>query len=116
MDPESDQESLLPPETLTRAGLAELLFERLGLNKRESTVMVDAFFDTIHLALCSAQDVKLPGLGSFNIRRKAPRPGRNPHTGEAVPIKARNVVTFVASRKLKDRVQGDIASDTRERA
>ncbi|MBW8833493.1 MAG: integration host factor subunit alpha [Burkholderiales bacterium] len=106
-----DRESLLPLDTLTRAGLAELLCERLGLNKRESAEIVDSFFDTIHLALCSAQDVKLPGFGSLNVRRKAPRPGRNPRTGEAVPIKARNVVTFVASRKLKDRVQGDIASD-----
>ena len=102
-----DREILLPMDTLTRAELAELLFERLGLNKRESAEIVDSFFDMIHLALCSAQDVKLPGFGSLNVRRKAPRPGRNPRTGEAIPIKARHVVTFHASHKLKGVVQGD---------
>ena len=97
--------------TLTKAELAELLFERLGLNKRESKDMVEAFFDILHGALVSGQDVKLSGFGNFNIRRKAPRPGRNPRTGEAIPIKARNVVTFHASHKLKGLVQGDISAD-----
>ena len=96
--------------TLTKAELAELLFERLGLNKRESKDMVEAFFDIIHATLVSGQDVKMSGFGNFNIRRKAPRPGRNPRTGEAIPIKARNVVTFHASHKLKGVVQGDIPS------
>jgi integration host factor subunit alpha len=94
--------------TLTKAELAELLFERLGLNKRESKDMVEAFFDLIHATLVSGDDVKMSGFGNFNIRRKAPRPGRNPRTGEAIPIKARNVVTFHASHKLKGVVQGDI--------
>ena len=94
--------------TLTKAELAELLFERLGLNKRESKDMVEAFFDLIHATLVTGSDVKLSGFGNFNIRRKAPRPGRNPRTGEAIPIKARNVVTFHASHKLKGVVQGDI--------
>lgn len=93
--------------TLTKAELAELLFERLGLNKRESKDMVDGFFDIIHATLVQGRDVKLSGFGNFNIRRKAPRPGRNPRTGEAIPIKARNVVTFHASQKLKGAVQGD---------
>jgi len=93
--------------TLTKADLAELLFERLGLNKRESKDMVEAFFDIILATLVSGRDVKLSGFGNFNIRRKAPRPGRNPRTGESIPIKARNVVTFHASHKLKDAVQGD---------
>jgi integration host factor subunit alpha len=93
--------------TLTKAELAELLFERLGLNKRESKDMVEAFFEIIHGTLVAADDVKLSGFGNFNIRRKAPRPGRNPRTGEAIPIKARNVVTFHASHKLKSIVQGD---------
>ncbi len=97
--------------TLTKAELAELLFERLGLNKRESKDMVEAFFDIVHAALVSGDDIKLSGFGNFNIRRKAPRPGRNPRTGEAIPIKARNVVTFHASHKLKGLVQGDIAAD-----
>ena len=94
--------------TLTKAELAELLFERLGLNKRESKDMVDAFFDLVHGTLVEGRDVKLSGFGNFSIRRKAPRPGRNPRTGEHIPIKARNVVTFHASHKLKGVVQGDI--------
>ena len=93
---------------LTKADLAELLFERLGLNKRESKDMVEAFFDIIHGTLVVGDDVKMSGFGNFNIRRKAPRPGRNPRTGESIPIKARNVVTFHASHKLKGVVQGDI--------
>ena len=98
----------LETPTLTKADLAELLFERLGLNKRESKDMVEAFFDIVNATLVAGQDVKLSGFGNFTIRRKAPRPGRNPRTGEAIPIKARNVVTFHASHKLKGIVQGDI--------
>ena len=97
----------LETPTLTKAELAELLFERLGLNKRESKDMVEAFFELVHNTLVKGDDVKLSGFGNFNIRRKAPRPGRNPRTGEAIPIKARNVVTFHASHKLKSIVQGD---------
>jgi integration host factor subunit alpha len=98
--------SLVTP-TLTKAELSELLFDRLGLNKRESKDMVEAFFEIIHETLVRGDDVKLSGFGNFNIRRKAPRPGRNPRTGESIPIKARNVVTFHASHKLKAIVQGD---------
>ena len=101
--------SSLDTPTLTKAELADLLFERLGLNKRESKDMVEAFFDIIQAALVTGRDVKMSGFGNFNIRRKAPRPGRNPRTGETIPIKARNVVTFHASHKLKDVVQGDTA-------
>ena len=100
--------STIETPTLTKAELAELLFDRLGLNKRESKDMVEAFFDIIHATLVSGEDVKMSGFGNFNIRRKAPRPGRNPRTGEAIPIKARYVVTFHASHKLKGVVQGDI--------
>ena len=97
----------LETPTLTKAELSELLFERLGLNKRESKEMVDAFFDLIQKTLLTGDDVKMSGFGNFNIRRKASRPGRNPRTGESIPIKARNVVTFHASPKLKGVVQGD---------
>ena len=97
----------LETPTLTKAELAELLFDKRGLNKRESKDMVEAFFDILHDSLVKGQDVKLSGFGNFNIRRKAPRPGRNPRTGESIPIKARNVVTFHASHKLKGVVQGD---------
>jgi integration host factor subunit alpha len=101
----------LETPTLTKAELAEMLFDRLGLNKRESKDMVEAFFDIVHDALVRGEDVKLSGFGNFNIRRKAPRPGRNPRTGEAIPIQARNVVTFHASAKLKAIVQGDLPLD-----
>ena len=97
--------------TLTKAELAELLFDKLGLNKRESKDMVEAYFDIVHSTLVRGDDVKLSGFGNFNIRRKAPRPGRNPRTGESIPIKARNVVTFHASHKLKVQVQGDTPAE-----
>jgi integration host factor subunit alpha len=97
----------LETPTLTKAELAELLFERLGLNKRESKDMVEAFFDLIQKTLLSGDEVTMSGFGNFTIRRMAPRPGRNPRTGESIPIKARNVVTFHASHKLKGVVQGD---------
>ena len=103
--------SSLDTPTLTKAELAELLFDRLGLNKRESKDMVEAFFEIVHGTLVQGQDVKLSGFGNFNIRRKAPRPGRNPRTGESIPIKARNVVTFHASHKLKAIVQGDTPAE-----
>ncbi|MGI9152814.1 MAG: integration host factor subunit alpha [Rubrivivax sp.] len=98
----------LETPTLTKAELAELLFDRLGLNKRESKDMVEAFFEIVHASLVQGQDVKLSGFGNFNVRRKAPRPGRNPRTGESIPIKARQVVTFHPSLKLKAMVQGDV--------
>ncbi len=101
----------LETPTLTKADLAELLFDRLGLNKRESKDMVEAFFEIVHGALVTGDDVKLSGFGNFNIRRKAPRPGRNPRTGQSIPIKARQVVTFHASHKLKSLVQSDTPGD-----
>ena len=99
-------ESLETP-ALTKAQLAELLFEQIGLNKRESKDMVDAFFNLVSASLVNGQDVKITGFGNFQIRTKAPRPGRNPRTGEAIPIDARRVVTFHASQKLKEQIQDD---------
>ena len=111
MDENTTERPVLLPSletpTLTKAELSELLFDKLGLNKRESKDMVEAFFDILHTTLVRGDDVKLSGFGNFNIRRKAPRPGRNPRTGESIPIEARNVVTFHASHKLKSLVQGD---------
>ena len=97
-------ESLDSP-ALTKAQLADLLFDEIGLNKRESKEMVDAFFELISQSLVTGEDVKLSGFGNFQIRTKAPRPGRNPRTGEPVAIEARRVVTFHASPKLKEQVQ-----------
>ncbi len=92
---------------LTKAQLAELLFEQIGLNKRESKDMIEAFFSLIGDSLIDGQDVRISGFGNFLIRTKAPRPGRNPRTGEAIPIDARRVATFHASHKLKEKIQGD---------
>ena len=97
-------ESLETP-ALTKAQLAELLFEKIGLNKRESKDMIDAFFDLVGKSLVNGNDVKITGFGNFQIRTNAPRPGRNPRTGEEVPIAARRVVTFHASQKLKEQIQ-----------
>lgn len=97
-------ESLESP-ALTKAHLADLLFQQIGLNKRESKDMIDAFFDLIASSLVDGDDVRISGFGNFQIRTKAPRPGRNPRTGEAIPIRSRRVVTFHASHKLKDQIQ-----------
>ena len=91
--------------TLTKAELAELLFEQVGLNKREAKDMVETFFDEIRNALESGEPVKLSGFGNFQLRDKPQRPGRNPKTGEEIPITARRVVTFHPSQKLKAMVE-----------
>ncbi|AEA60424.1 MULTISPECIES: integration host factor subunit alpha [Burkholderia] len=96
--------------TLTKAELAELLFDSVGLNKREAKDMVEAFFEVIRDALENGESVKLSGFGNFQLRDKPQRPGRNPKTGEAIPIAARRVVTFHASQKLKALVEN--GSDT----
>jgi integration host factor subunit alpha len=90
---------------LTKAQLAELLFDQIGLNKRESKEMVEAFFELLEQSLVEGEDVRLTGFGTFQVRTKASRPGRNPRTGELIPIEARRVVTFHASSKLKEQVQ-----------
>lgn len=91
--------------TLTKAELAELLFERVGLNKREAKDMVEGFFEELRSALAAGDSVKLSGFGNFQLRDKPQRPGRNPKTGEEIPITARRVVTFHASQKLKAAVE-----------
>lgn len=96
----------LETSALTKAQLAELLFEQIGLNKREAKDMVDAFYALIVEHLIAGDDVKLSGFGNFQMRVKAPRPGRNPRTGELIPIAARRVVTFHASQKLKSQIDG----------
>jgi len=87
--------------TMTKAEIADALFEHLGLNKREAKDMVDGFFDEICQALARGEAVKLSGFGNFQLRDKPTRPGRNPKTGEEIAITARRVVTFHASQKLK---------------
>ena len=90
---------------LTKADMAERLFEELGLNKREAKEMVEMFFEEIRGALEHGRQVKLSGFGNFDLREKKQRPGRNPKTGEEIPISARRVVTFRPGQKLKARVE-----------
>ncbi|KAB7623641.1 integration host factor subunit alpha [Alkalilimnicola sp. S0819] len=96
---------------LTKAAMAERLFEEVGLNKREAKDLVEAFFEEIRSALEGGTPVKLSGFGNFDLRDKNERPGRNPKTGEEIPISARRVVTFRPGQKLKARVEayaGDV--------
>ena len=90
---------------LTKADLAEKLYEELGLNKREAKELVELFFEEIRFALENNEPVKLSGFGNFELRDKSQRPGRNPKTGEEIPISARRVVTFKPGQKLKARVE-----------
>jgi integration host factor subunit alpha len=90
---------------LTKADMAEKLFEELGLNKREAKELVESLFDEIRESLEQDEQVKLSGFGNFDLRDKSERPGRNPKTGEEIPISARRVVTFKPGQKLKARVE-----------
>ncbi len=96
--------------TLTKAQLSDMLHQEVGLNKRESKDIVDAFFYMLSDAVIQGQDVKITGFGNFQVRAKAARPGRNPRTSEAVAIAPRHVVTFHASQKLKELLQGKTPS------
>lgn len=91
--------------SLTKADIADRLFEEVGLNKREAKEFVDAYFETIRTALEEGENVKLSGFGNFQLRDKKQRPGRNPKTGEEIPISARRVVTFRPGQKLRSRVE-----------
>ena len=90
---------------LTKAEMAEKLFEDLGINKREAKDVVELFFEEIRASLESNEQVKLSGFGNFDLRDKRERPGRNPKTGEDIPISARRVATFRPGQKLKARVE-----------
>jgi integration host factor subunit alpha len=91
--------------------MAEKLFEELGLNKREAKELVELFFEEIRAALEKGRQVKLSGFGNFDLREKNERPGRNPKTGEEIPISARRVVTFRSGQKLKARVEAYAGSE-----
>lgn len=97
--------------TLTKAEMAERLFHEVGLNKREAKEFVDALFETLRAALERGEQVKLSGFGNFELRQKNQRPGRNPKTGEEIPISARRVVTFRPGQKLRARVETYVGSD-----
>ncbi len=91
--------------SLTKADIAERLYEELGLNKREAKEFVDLFYEEIKNSLERGVPVKLSGFGNFELRDKPERPGRNPKTGVEIPISARRVVTFKPGQKLKARVE-----------
>lgn len=90
---------------VTKAELASALHEEMGLNKREAKELVEIFFEELRLALESGESVKLSGFGNFVLRDKNERPGRNPKTGEEIPVSARRVVTFRPGQKLRERVE-----------
>lgn len=90
---------------LTKADMAEMLYQELGLNKREAKELVEMFFEEIRSSLENGRQVKLSGFGNYDLRDKNQRPGRNPKTGEEIPISARRVVTFRPGQKLKARVE-----------
>ena len=83
-----------------------MVHNEIGLNKREAKELIESFFEQIKKSLEEGNDIKLSGFGNFNLRNKAPRPGRNPKTGEEVTISSRRVVTFKSGLKLKSRLEG----------
>ena len=92
--------------TITKDSLVEMVHNEIGLNKREAKELIEAFFEQIKKSLEEGNDIKLSGFGNFNLRDKAPRPGRNPKTGEEVMISSRRVVTFKSGLKLKSKLEG----------
>ncbi len=96
--------------SLTKADIADRLFDEVGLNKREAKEFVDAYFEAIRKALERGENVKLSGFGNFQLREKNQRPGRNPKTGKEIPISARRVVTFRPGQKLRARVEAYVRS------
>ncbi len=91
--------------SLTRVNMAESLFNELGLSRTEARELVESFFEEQAASLAVGKQVKLSGFGNFGLRDKNERPGRNPKTGEKIPIPARRVVTFRAGDKLKARME-----------
>lgn len=92
--------------TITKDSLVEMVHNEIGLNKREAKELIESFFEQIKKSLEEGNDIKLSGFGNFNLRNKAPRPGRNPKTGEEVTISSRRVVTFKSGLKLKSKLEG----------
>jgi integration host factor subunit alpha len=99
-------------QALTKSEMAERLYAELGLNKREAKEVVELFFEEISTSLEENEQVKLSGFGNFDLRDKSQRPGRNPKTGEEIPILARRVVTFRPGQKLKSRVETYVGTES----
>ena len=90
--------------TITKANLVEKISNRLGLSKAESQNLVENFFEILSYSLENGEDVKISGFGTFKLKKKNTRPGRNPMTGEVIPVSARTIVKFSASSKFKTMV------------
>jgi integration host factor subunit alpha len=90
--------------TITKAYLIEKISNRLGLSKADSQNLVENFFEILTNSLESGEDVKISGFGTFKLKKKNTRPGRNPITGEQKPVSARTIVKFSASSKFKSMV------------
>ncbi|MCD6269834.1 MAG: integration host factor subunit alpha [Deltaproteobacteria bacterium] len=89
---------------MTKADMVGLVYERIGVSKREAASMVESIFDIIKESLEKGENVKISGFGSFNLREKKPRRGRNPQTGEEITISARRVLSFKSSNVLRDQL------------
>ncbi|XOD70053.1 MAG: integration host factor subunit alpha [Sodalis sp. (in: enterobacteria)] len=99
---------------LTKSEISNYLFAKLGLSKRDAKEIVELFFEEMRRTLENGEQVKLSGFGNFDLRNKNRRPGRNPKTGENIPITARRVVTFRPGQKLKNRVENALPKKTRK--
>ncbi len=89
---------------MTKADMVELVYERIGVSKREAATVVESIFDIIKESLERGENVKISGFGSFNLREKNPRRGRNPQTGEEITISARRVLSFKSSNVLRNQL------------
>lgn len=95
--------------TVTRAQLAEAVYQEVGLSRNDSSQLVDVILEEVSQSLIKGDVVKLSSFGSFQVRNKAQRMGRNPKTGEEVPILPRRVLVFRASHVLKDKINRALA-------
>ena len=97
--------------TITKDSLVEMIHNEVGLNKREAKELIECFFEQIKASLENGNDIKFSGFGNFILRKKSPRPGRNPKTGEEVTISERRVVTFKSGLKLKSKLEAYYGSE-----
>ncbi len=99
----------MPGKTVTRADLTEAVFQEVGLSRNESAQLVDSVLEQISSTLARGESVKIRSFGTFSVRDKAQRIGRNPKTGEEVPIPPRRVLVFRASHVLKNRMNRSLS-------
>lgn len=90
---------------MTKADLVDAIFEKIGLSKKEAQELIEILFDTIKQAFLEGESVKISGFGTFNVRKKTARRGRNPKTGEDLEITARKTITFRVSNQLKSAIE-----------